>query len=92
MQLFFFSLKPSSDDPSQCLGNIFRELPNWLELKDGASEGAPSGAPEQRSGKETALIRSKIGGHTISAHEILGDTNQLRSIGLLQESMVRKLK
>ncbi len=65
-----------------------RELPNWLELR--GTEIPPSlqqTSPEQRAAKESSLLRSKLGGHTISQHEILGDPNQMRSLGLLQESM-----
>ena len=69
---------------------LCRELPNWLELRM-LEVPAPLQqlSPEQRSAKETQLVRSKLGGHVISQHEILADPNQLRSLGLLQESMVR---
>ncbi len=69
----------------------FRDLPNWLELRF-LDVPAPLQqlSSEQRSAKETALVRSKLDGHAISQHEILSDPNQLRSLGLLQESMVSR--
>ena len=71
---------------------IFRELPQWVDLRGGGSSGgggASGGGTDQRNARETSILKSKMGTYVIQSHEILNDHSQLRSLGLLQESMVR---
>ena len=72
---------------------IFRELPQWVDLRGGGGGGggggASGGGTDQRNARETSILKSKMGTYVIQSHEILNDHSQLRSLGLLQESMVR---
>jgi len=71
----------------------YRDLPNWKLLRSpeeliGRSEASTS--VEVWANKESHLLRTKLGGHRIQGQETLGDSNQLKSLALLQESMVRE--
>ncbi len=86
------SASPNNFEGSFCsFCSFYRELPNWIELRvKREKRDKVDFSSDHRNGKETAILKSKIGTHNIPSHEILSDASQFRSIGLLQESMVRE--
>ena len=70
--------------------SFYRALPNWTELREKDPEKIDYS--DQRNVRETSILKSKMGTYVIQGHEILNDSNQLRSLGLLQESMVSRKK
>jgi hypothetical protein len=68
---------------------MFRSLPNWQVIHSSAPDHIESvDAIEQRSAKETAILKANLGATQISDHEILCDVGQLKYLAHLQESMV----
>ncbi|XP_033211207.1 exocyst complex component 4 isoform X2 [Belonocnema kinseyi] len=85
------------------ISRFIKSLPNWESLKsEMQSRTPPSGrrtrrqetqeeeSPEevrQRNLREAEILASNLGEGGISAHEIISDVGQLKSLALLQESI-----
>ena len=72
------------------ISRYLRSLPNWkaaMNEDSSLSINESLQEVEQRNAKETSILKGNLGEQDIPKHEILAESNQLRSLAHLHESM-----
>jgi len=72
------------------ISRFLKSLPNWLTVSEETSDNRQEETAEEvevRNRKETEILVQNLGSSNIPQHEILSDSNQLRSLAQLHESL-----